>query len=81
MRTTLDLPEDLREEARRVLGFKSKTDTIVCCSTTRAVPMRSAPLARNFFASEPICATSQLRVARTRRGPRSVAHRTSMIHG
>jgi Arc/MetJ family transcription regulator len=29
MRTTLDLPEDLLEEARAGLGFKSKTDTIV----------------------------------------------------
>ena len=29
MRTTLDLPQDLVEEARRVLGFKSKTDTVV----------------------------------------------------
>ena len=29
MRTTLDLPEDLLEEARTALGFKSKTDTIV----------------------------------------------------
>ena len=29
MRTTLDLPEALLEEARAVLGFKSKTDTIV----------------------------------------------------
>jgi hypothetical protein len=29
MRTTLDLPENLVEEARRMLGFKSKTDTIV----------------------------------------------------
>ena len=29
MRTTLDLPVDLVEEARTVLGFKSKTDTIV----------------------------------------------------
>ncbi|MEX2271848.1 MAG: type II toxin-antitoxin system VapB family antitoxin [Vicinamibacterales bacterium] len=29
MRTTLDLPEELLEEARRELGFKSKTDTIV----------------------------------------------------
>ena len=29
MRTTLDIPEDLLEEARRVLGFKSKTDTVV----------------------------------------------------
>lgn len=29
MRTTLDIPEDLLEEARRHLGFKSKTDTVV----------------------------------------------------
>ena len=29
MRTTLDLPEPLIEEARRSLGFKSKTDTVV----------------------------------------------------
>ena len=29
MRTTLDLPAELLDEARRLLGFKSKTDTIV----------------------------------------------------
>jgi Arc/MetJ family transcription regulator len=29
MRTTLDLPERLVEEARLALGFKSKTDTVV----------------------------------------------------
>ena len=29
MRTTLDLPEALVDEARRLLGFKSKTDTVV----------------------------------------------------
>ena len=29
MRTTLDLPADLVEEARNVLGFKSKTDTVI----------------------------------------------------
>jgi hypothetical protein len=29
MRTTLDLPAELVDEARSVLGFKSKTDTIV----------------------------------------------------
>ena len=29
MRTTLDLPDSLLEEARAALGFKSKTDTIV----------------------------------------------------
>ena len=29
MRTTLDIPEPLIEEARRLLGFKSKTETVV----------------------------------------------------
>lgn len=29
MRTTLILPEALLEEARSVLGFRSKTDTVV----------------------------------------------------
>jgi Arc/MetJ family transcription regulator len=29
MRTTLDIPESLIEEARKKLGFKSKTDTVV----------------------------------------------------
>ena len=29
MRTTLDIPETLIDEARRLLGFKSKTDTVI----------------------------------------------------
>lgn len=29
MRTTLELPEDLIDDARAILGFKSKTDTVV----------------------------------------------------
>jgi hypothetical protein len=29
MRTTLDIPTELLEEARSTLGFKSKTDTII----------------------------------------------------
>ena len=29
MRTTLDLPDSLVDEARSTLGFKSKTDTVV----------------------------------------------------
>jgi hypothetical protein len=33
MRTTLDLPEALIDEARRVLDFKSKTDTVVLSLT------------------------------------------------
>jgi Arc/MetJ family transcription regulator len=33
MRTTLDLPQDLLEEAQRLLGFKSKTDVVVLSLT------------------------------------------------
>lgn len=33
MRTTLDLPEELVNEAKRLLGYKSKTDTIVFALT------------------------------------------------
>lgn len=29
MRTTLDLPDGLVDEARAAIGFKSKTDTVV----------------------------------------------------
>lgn len=33
MRTTLDLPQDLVNEAKAMLGYKSKTDTIVFALT------------------------------------------------
>ena len=33
MRTTLDLPIELIDEARRALGFKSKTDTVMKTDT------------------------------------------------
>lgn len=29
MRTTLDLPEELVDQARMAVGFKSKTDTVI----------------------------------------------------
>jgi Arc/MetJ family transcription regulator len=29
MRTTLDIPEELLQEAQQRLGFKSKTDTVI----------------------------------------------------
>lgn len=29
MRTTLDIPAELMDEARRILEFKSKTDTVI----------------------------------------------------
>ncbi|HMC95004.1 MAG TPA: type II toxin-antitoxin system VapB family antitoxin [Polyangia bacterium] len=33
MRTTLDLPAALMDEARKLLGFKSKTDTVILSLT------------------------------------------------
>jgi Arc/MetJ family transcription regulator len=33
MRTTLDLPAPLLDEAQRILGYKSKTDTVVLSLT------------------------------------------------
>jgi Arc/MetJ family transcription regulator len=33
MRTTLDLPAELLDEAQRILGFKSKTDPVVLSLT------------------------------------------------
>ena len=33
MRTTLDLPDNFVEEAQKLLGFKSKTDTVVLSLT------------------------------------------------
>jgi Arc/MetJ family transcription regulator len=33
MRTTLDLPAALMDEAQKMLGFKSKTDTVVLSLT------------------------------------------------
>ena len=29
MRTTLDIPSEIMEEAQKLLGFKSKTDTVI----------------------------------------------------
>ena len=29
MRTTLDIPKELMEEAQEILGFKSKTDVVI----------------------------------------------------
>ena len=33
MRTTLDLPAALMDEAQKILGFKSKTDTVILSLT------------------------------------------------
>jgi Arc/MetJ family transcription regulator len=33
MRTTLDLPDGLLDEARKLLGFRTKTDTVVMSLT------------------------------------------------
>jgi Arc/MetJ family transcription regulator len=34
MRTTLDLPEDLLNDAQTALGFRSKTDTVIMALRT-----------------------------------------------
>ena len=34
MRTTLDLPEDLLNDAQTFLGFRSKTDTVIMALRT-----------------------------------------------
>jgi Arc/MetJ family transcription regulator len=64
MRTTLDLPIDLLEEARHALGFKSKTDTIV-------LALRELVRRRRFDELKALMGHVQLDVdvARSRRRP------------
>ncbi len=50
MRTTLDLPEELVEEARRLLGFKSKTDTVIL-ALQELVRRRRIEELKNLFGS------------------------------
>lgn len=64
MRTTLDLPVDLLEEARLALGFKSKTDTIV-------LALRELVRRRRFDELKALMGRVELEVdtARSRRRP------------
>lgn len=66
MRTTLDLPEELVESARRALGFKSKTDTVI-------VALREIVRRHRLEALKDLLGRVELDVdvARSRRRPRS----------
>ena len=64
MRTTLDLPEDLIEEARTALGFKSKTDTVVFALREVVRRGRVEDLKRLFGSMD-----LQIDVPRSRRRP------------
>jgi Arc/MetJ family transcription regulator len=64
MRTTLDLPEPLVEEARKSLGFKSKTDTVVFALREVVRRGRVEDLKRLFGSMD-----LQIDVPRSRRRP------------
>ena len=70
MRTTLDLPEGLVEEAKTLLGYKSKTDTIVF-ALEELVRRRKIQRLKGLFGKVPI----EIDIAKSRRrpgpGPRS----------
>lgn len=67
MRTTLDLPAELVDEARLVLGFKSKTDTIV-------LALRELVRRRRIEELKDLLGRVELDVdvARSRRRPRGI---------
>lgn len=65
MRTTLDLPPELVDEARRLLGFKSKTDTVVL-SLRELIRRKRIDELRELLGS----VTLDVDVARSRRRPR-----------
>ncbi len=65
MRTTLDLPPELLDEARRLLGFKSKTDTVVL-SLRELIRRKRVDELRELLGS----VTLDVDVARSRRRPR-----------
>ncbi len=65
MRTTLDLPEPLVEEAKKSLGFKSKTDTVVFALREVVRRSRVEDLKRLFGSMD-----LQIDVDRSRRRPR-----------
>ena len=65
MRTTLDLPDHLVEEAQRLLGFKSKTDTVVL-SLRELIRRQRIDELRDLLGA----VTLDVDVARSRRRPR-----------
>jgi Arc/MetJ family transcription regulator len=67
MRTTLDIPEDLIEEARQLLGFKSKTDTVVL-SLQELVRRRRIEQLKALMGNVQL----EIDVSRSRRRPREI---------
>ena len=66
MRTTLDLPEDLVEEAKALLGYKSKTDTIVF-ALEELIRRRKIGQLKNMFGTVQV----EVDIAASRRRPGS----------
>ncbi len=64
MRTTLDLPESLVEEAKNLLGYKSKTDTIVF-ALEELIRRRKIQRLKGLFGKVPI----EVDLAKSRRRP------------
>ena len=65
MRTTLDIPRELIEEARHLLGFKSKTDTVVL-SLRELIRRRRIEELKNLLGSVRL----DVDIAASRRRPR-----------
>ena len=68
MRTTLDLPAALMDEAQKMLGFKSKTDTVVL-SLTELVRRRRIEELRGLLGRVDL----DLELDRSRRRPLAAA--------
>ena len=66
MRTTLDLPEPLLEEARHLLGFKSKTDTVIL-SLQEIVRRRRIESLKNLMGKVEL----KIDIPKSRRRPRA----------
>lgn len=66
MRTTLDLPEGLVEEAKALLGYKSKTDTIVF-ALEELIRRRKIGQLKNMFGTVQV----EVDIAASRRRPGS----------
>lgn len=65
MRTTLDIPAPLIEEARDLLGFKSKTDTVVL-ALQELIRRRRVEELKSLFGSIEL----EIDLDRSRRRPR-----------
>lgn len=65
MRTTLNIPEPLIEEARRMLGFKSKSDTVVV-ALQELIRRRRIEELKSIFGSVRL----EIDIPRSRRRPR-----------